>query len=136
MNPRGGEHSSQFESPAPGAEIYSDGQENAVEAPVASPESSPSSQTSPPLASQSTPIIIPDTPAPVIGSDDNNLPTVPVQTTDHKDQIEKQWLERAKSVVAVTKDDPFKQKAEMSKVKAEYIQKKFNKKIRVDDAVA
>jgi hypothetical protein len=52
------------------------------------------------------------------------------------DLIEKQWVNRAKSIVAQTQDDPYKQKKEMGKVKAEYIKKRFNKTIPGDDAVS
>jgi hypothetical protein len=55
---------------------------------------------------------------------------------NHADRIEKQWVDRAKAVIAQTKNDPYRQKAEISKVKAEYIKKRFNKTIKTDDAVA
>jgi hypothetical protein len=48
--------------------------------------------------------------------------------------IEKEWVERAKHIVAQTQDDPFKQKNEMSKMKADYIKKRFNKTIPLDDS--
>ncbi len=47
------------------------------------------------------------------------------------DKIEKQWVERTKTVVAQTQDDPRRQKDEISKIKAEYIKKRFKKIIRV-----
>jgi hypothetical protein len=49
------------------------------------------------------------------------------------DLIEKEWVERAKSIVAQTQDDPYKQKNEMSKIKADYIKKRFNKSIPIED---
>jgi hypothetical protein len=55
---------------------------------------------------------------------------------DDADLIEKQWVHRAKAIVAQTQDDPYKQKKEMGKVKAEYIKKRFNKTIPSDDAVS
>lgn len=53
-----------------------------------------------------------------------------------KDLIEKQWVQKAKEIVAETKDDPYKQKTEMSRAKADYIQKRFKKTVKTDDAVA
>jgi type IV secretory pathway VirB10-like protein len=53
---------------------------------------------------------------------------------DDVDLIEKEWVDRAKAIVDSTQDDPRKQKNEISKVKAEYIQKRFNKTIKVDSA--
>ncbi|HSX17819.1 MAG TPA: hypothetical protein VLE51_00470 [Candidatus Saccharimonadales bacterium] len=52
------------------------------------------------------------------------------------DLIEKEWIVRAKSIVAKTSDDPHKQKSEMSKAKADYIKKRYNKTIKTDDTVA
>lgn len=49
------------------------------------------------------------------------------------DLIEKEWVDRAKAIVAKTQDDPYHQKKAISKVKAEYIQKRFNKTIKADD---
>jgi hypothetical protein len=49
------------------------------------------------------------------------------------DLIEKEWVERAKTIVAQTQDDPYKQKDEMSKFKVDYIKKRFNKTIPTDD---
>jgi hypothetical protein len=54
-------------------------------------------------------------------------------TAQDADLIEKEWVVRAKTLVAQTQDDPYKQKNEMSKVKADYIKKRFNKTIPVED---
>lgn len=51
------------------------------------------------------------------------------------DRIEKEWVDRAKAVVGRTRDDPYAQNSEMSKVKADYIKKRFNKTLPTDDAV-
>jgi hypothetical protein len=50
------------------------------------------------------------------------------------DLIEKEWVQRAKNVISHTQDDPFKQKNEMSKMKVDYIKKRFNKSIPMDDS--
>jgi hypothetical protein len=55
-------------------------------------------------------------------------------TAQDADLIEKEWVQRAKSLVAQTQDDPYKQKNEMSKIKADYIKKRFNKTIPVEDS--
>lgn len=52
------------------------------------------------------------------------------------DRIEKVWIDKAKSIVAKTSDDPFAQKSAISKVKAEYIKKRFNKTVPTDDSAA
>lgn len=53
---------------------------------------------------------------------------------DDVDLIERQWVDKAKQIVSETRDDPHKQKDQISRVKADYIQKRFNKSIKVDDA--
>lgn len=61
-----------------------------------------------------------------------SVPTAKISAQD-TDLIEKEWVERAKTIVAQTQDDPFRQKNEMSKIKADYIKKRFDKTIPVDD---
>jgi hypothetical protein len=86
---------------------------------------------------QDKPTTVPASPAaPAVPSS----PRTPVQAgpasiiADDVDLIEKEWVDRAKAIVEATQDDPRKQKSEISKVKAEYIQKRFNKTIKVDSA--
>ena len=73
---------------------------------------------------------------------DQKAPAKPVSPVtadlkaDDADLIEKEWIERAKLIVAKTQDDPHRQKNEMSKAKADYIQKRFNKIIKTDEAAA
>jgi hypothetical protein len=52
---------------------------------------------------------------------------------DDVDVIEKEWVEKAKAIVAQTKADPHKQNKEMSKFKADYVKKRYNKDIRVSE---
>ncbi|OVE78730.1 hypothetical protein BVY00_02065 [bacterium G20] len=95
---------------------------------------------------QSTPAVlqplpvIPDVPAVIPGSapqDDIispiSSPTTAKLSAADGDLIEKQWVDKAKAIVAETKSDPFKQKSEMSKIKADYIGKRYNKIIKTDD---
>jgi hypothetical protein len=60
-------------------------------------------------------------------------PTSGLQAQD-TDLIEKEWVQRAKKIIEHTQDDPFKQKSEMNKIKADYIKKRFNKSIPLDDS--
>lgn len=89
------------------------------------------------------PVVLPDVPAttPILPvSDDDGAPPVSSPKTSNlpaadRDLIEKQWVQKAKEIVAETKSDPYKQKSEMSRAKADYIQKRFKKAIKTDDAV-
>lgn len=50
---------------------------------------------------------------------------------DDTDLIEKEWVLKAKAIVAQTKDDPHLQNHEMTKVKADYLKKRYNKDLKV-----
>ncbi len=52
------------------------------------------------------------------------------QIADDVDLIEKEWVEKAKSIVAKTKDDPRAQNEQINQVKAAYIKRRFNKELR------
>lgn len=48
-----------------------------------------------------------------------------------EDLIEKEWVEKAKKVIAETKHDPYLQEQAVSKLQADYLQKRYNKAIKV-----
>jgi hypothetical protein len=136
MQPNGGENQPQIEFSPPQA-----GEAETANIPektlVVSPENSPQKQ-SPQAASQTASDLA--LPATAITAVDNQTGHSAPTTDDTSkasdgDRIEKEWIDRAKTVVARTKDDPFEQKNAMSKVKAEYIQKRFNKTVKTDDTV-
>lgn len=94
-----------------------------------------------PVAVQPLPVV-PDIPStlPVAPAHDDkqlvvNSPKTAALPATEGNLIEKQWIAKAKEIVAETKSDPYKQKNEMSKAKADYIQKRFKKTIKTDDAV-
>ena len=128
----------QFEVPEPSEEGLERQQERALE--KGQPEeATPGKQSPKSTSSASSPVSIPiQTPVPTPVTDDSARPASSTDNTGapNRDLIEKQWVERAKSIVAQTQDDPYKQKNEMSKVKADYIKKRFNKTIPADDALA
>ncbi|MEK9196413.1 MAG: hypothetical protein AAB914_03535 [Patescibacteria group bacterium] len=49
------------------------------------------------------------------------------------DIIEKAWIDKAKHIVDKTSSDPFEQQKMISEVKADYIKKRFNKDIKIND---
>jgi hypothetical protein len=94
-------------------------------------------KAAPKFPAQAPPAALPQTPQPVQRipvQDQSSYSTftkgLPAQDAD---LIEKAWVERAKSLVAQTQDDPYKQKKEMSKITADYIKKRFNKTIPMED---
>lgn len=54
-------------------------------------------------------------------------------TAHDEDLIEKVWVNKAKAIVNRTKEDPYQQSRELSTFKAEYIQKRYNKALKVSE---
>lgn len=54
---------------------------------------------------------------------------VPLVAADD-DLIEKSWVEKAKNIVAETKNDPYEQEREVSKLQASYLFKRYGKEIK------
>ena len=46
---------------------------------------------------------------------------------DDTDLIEKEWVLKAKAIVAHTRSDPHRQNIEMTNIKADYLKKRYNK---------
>lgn len=44
-----------------------------------------------------------------------------------EDLIEKEWVDKAKKIIAETKDDPYKREKEVGKLQADYLQKRYGK---------
>jgi hypothetical protein len=114
-------------------------QEHAAEAPPSRPEQA---GKQPPKARPlpAIPDDIPATDQPVIAAppQDAGMPitAAPTSTVADTDHIDKEWIDKVKNVVARTQEDPYLQKDQMSKIKADYIQKRFNKTIKTDEAAA
>jgi hypothetical protein len=51
---------------------------------------------------------------------------------DDQDLIEKEWVNKAKQIVERTREDPYQQSEQLTAVKADYMQKRYNKTIKVD----
>lgn len=128
----------QFEAPAFRPEKGDDFAERSSEDEASSAaESAPGNQTpatlkSPPKTTSVSDIKV-KVAKPPQQDDDQSLTPASMMTADDSDLIEKQWVERAKSIVEKTQDDPYIQKKEMSKVKADYIHKRFKKVVKTDE---
>ena len=55
--------------------------------------------------------------------------TSPAVAAD-QDDIEKAWIDQAKTIVNQTRQDPYLQEKEVSKLQAHYLQKRYGKKIK------
>lgn len=64
--------------------------------------------------------------------DTTQTPIVPPPAiADDVDLIEKEWVEKAKHIVEQTKHDPYQQNQEMTKMKADYLKKRYNRDLKV-----
>lgn len=58
-------------------------------------------------------------------TDDNAGPTV----ANDDDLIEKEWVDKAKKIIADTQNDPYKREQEVSKLQVEYLRKRYGKEL-------
>lgn len=52
---------------------------------------------------------------------------------DDSDLIEKEWVHKVKQVVRATAHDPYEQNRQFTKLKADYMQKRYGKSIKLDE---
>ncbi|EDK72740.1 hypothetical protein TM7_0100 [candidate division TM7 genomosp. GTL1] len=50
-----------------------------------------------------------------------------------EDLIEREWVDKAKRIVVATRDDPYAQEREVSKLQANYLQKRYGKEVKVSN---
>jgi hypothetical protein len=135
MNPNG-ENAPSFELPPRQSPETETQLEGTSEAPPARQEQV---AKQPPPALPAVPEDIPAVDQPVIAAPPQDiaaLPADPHAIAQDSDHIEREWVDKVKNVIAKTHNDPYLQKDQMSRVKAEYIQKRFNKTIKTDEAKA
>ena len=97
-----------------------------------SPQQQPASSQLPPMPPQPAvpyqdqvnPSAVPTAPSP-----STDTPAV----ADDTDLIEKEWVNKAKAIVEKTKEDPYTQNRELNEFKADYMQKRYNKAIKLSE---
>lgn len=67
---------------------------------------------------------IPD-PTPVVATVVDNNPVV----ANDDDLIEKEWVDKAKKIIAETKDDPYRREQEVGRLQADYLRKRYGKEL-------
>ncbi len=75
----------------------------------------PASPAIPPVSPQASPV----------------NPGAGLQVADDKDVIEPEWVHKAKAIVLTTSDDPYKQSEQLTAFKADYMQKRYNKTVKL-----
>jgi hypothetical protein len=56
------------------------------------------------------------------------ITTAPLQAADN-DLIEREWVDKAKKIVSETKSDPYQQEKRVSQLQADYIKKRYGRKL-------
>jgi hypothetical protein len=67
-----------------------------------------------------------------VGSTTQSTAALP-QIADDSDLIEKEWVNKAKEIIARTQEDPYKQSKEITHIKADYLQKRYNKALKLSE---
>ncbi len=99
---------------------------------VASPE-----QGIPPQAGAAQPYLTPVvTPPPVhpVAQDNGSSPSddaATLQIANDVDVIEKEWVDKAKSIVAATHDDPYQQEKQVNELQNSYLKKRYGKDVGI-----
>jgi hypothetical protein len=76
-----------------------------------------------PMAANATPMVPPL--RPLTPADGNPA------TASDEEVIEKEWVDKAKKIITQTKNDPYQQEKEVSKLQADYLKKRYGKDIKI-----
>lgn len=109
------------EAPSVNVETGSEKQES-VETGISQEEARQAAQA----AAPSMPVLPVPQPQTIVHEDTNSNPIVAADD----DVIEREWVQKAKRIVSETKDDPYTQEHEISKLQADYIKKRYGKEIK------
>lgn len=101
-----------------GAQAVETGMSQQPGPPPQQPQADLSQQVVPPAVQPVDPAIV-DPQTPIIADD--------------SDLIEKEWVLKAKEIVARTRHDPYQQNKEVERMKADYMKKRYNKDVRVTE---
>lgn len=75
------------------------------------------------------PVVVPS-PLPAVDATMSVSPGVDVPVVANDDDlIEKEWVDKAKQILATTKDDPYRREKEVSKLQVEYLKKRYGKEL-------
>jgi len=130
-------------SPQPGPTPETQPAQPAEQQPAPTPEKKAGSSEG---AAQNAPAVLPQVQPQPTAQPTPSTPTAPAKPTgdaddvgktpvvaDDVDVIEKEWVNKTKSVVKETKTDPHKQKKGVSVLKADYMKKRYGKDVKLSD---
>ncbi len=85
-----------------------------------------------PQAAADAATTLPTIPTPVQDDTSTTMAQTPAVAADD-DVIEKEWVNKAKKVITQTKGDPYTKEREVSKLQADYMQKRYGKQVKMPD---
>ncbi|MDR1196670.1 MAG: hypothetical protein LBL08_00085 [Candidatus Nomurabacteria bacterium] len=107
-----------------------------IEAPVASPEAAKAAeqlaanqQGGAPLPVVAQPVATPVVPEPADQTQAATVIATTPQTAADGDKIEVEWIDKVKHVISSTSDDPYSQQKHISQLMANYVLKRYGRKI-------
>lgn len=131
MEPKANNYPAPVELPHP----QEPGVQTSENHPMISPEANTTSNA--PLPVPVTPPAPATTQLPVLINDGSSTGVNDVSTAslvaDDADLIEKEWVAKAKNIVLQTKNDPQQQTQKMTRVRADYLKKRYNKELKVSE---
>jgi len=82
------------------------------------------------VATPTLPLVVGSTSSvPADGDDTASLATDVPMVANDDDLIEKEWVDKAKKIIAQTKDDPYRREQEVGKLQADYLRKRYGKEL-------
>lgn len=117
-------------TPAPPAEIIA-GRNEQTERRLGQRVETAAQAPAAPAASLPAPVppIVDDAVAKATQQSDDDLP----QVAADDDLIEKEWVDKAKKVIADTRDDPYRREQEVKRLQVEYVRKRYGREIGHND---
>jgi hypothetical protein len=101
--------------------------------PAIGAEGAPAAQQSPQMVVPAIPLPLPSIP-PALPQDAGIVASQASATDlsdDDTDLIEKEWVNKAKQIVALNRNDPYKQSEELTVFRADYMKKHYDKNIKL-----
>ena len=89
-------------------------------------------QTAPPPVPVPPPLPPQRVPVPVHATATSDDATGPVLASDD-DLIEKEWVDKAKKIIADTQNDPYRREQEVTKLQIDYLRKRYGKELGTAD---
>lgn len=120
-----------FDLPPPLPEAMPSSSEALPPLPVMEQVSPPAPLAQPPVPAPAPAPLMAVSNPPVAASPAGVPPATNPAAAADNDLIEKEWVAKAKAIIAQTREDPFSQSTQIAAVKADYLKKRYNKDVKL-----